>query len=90
VTLGAKSFPRDEHGDIVRGEKRHPTIEDDVVIYANATILGGDTTIGRGAVIGSSVWVTRSVEPGQFVTMESPRLRFRGPGDGSSPHDYQI
>ena len=61
VTLGALTFPRDAAGNIIRGMKRHPTIEDDVVIYANATILGGDTVIGHHAVIGSSVWLTHSV-----------------------------
>lgn len=78
VTLGALSFPRDEaSGDIVRGRKRHPTIENGVVIYANATILGGETVIGHHAVIGSSAWVTRSVAPGTTVTIETPNLRYR-------------
>ena len=63
VTLGALSFPRDAAGNIIRGMKRHPTLEDDVVVYANATILGGDTVIGQGAVIGSNVWLTQSVAP---------------------------
>lgn len=84
VTLGALSFPRDETtGDIVRGRKRHPTIEDDVVIYANATILGGDTVIGRKSVVGSSAWITRSVAPGTTVTIEAPNLRYRegAPGE---------
>ncbi len=78
VTLGALSFAADAEGNLVRGKKRHPTIEDHVVIYANATILGGETVIGRGSVIGSSVWLTRSVVPGTTVTMESPKLRIRG------------
>jgi serine O-acetyltransferase len=78
VTLGALSFATDGDGQLVRGAKRHPTIEDHVVIYANATILGGSTIIGRGSVIGSSVWLTRSVAAGTTVTMESPRLRIRG------------
>ena len=73
VTLGALSFPRDENGLILRDRKRHPTIQDDVVIYANATILGGETVVGRGAIIGSSAWVTRSVDPGARVTIEGPR-----------------
>jgi len=79
VTLGALSFPRDETtGEILRDVKRHPTIENDVVIYANATILGGRTTIGHHSVVGSSAWITRSVEPYTTVTIESPRLRYRG------------
>jgi serine O-acetyltransferase len=78
VTLGALSFPRDEStGKVMRGQKRHPTIEDEVVIYANATILGGDTVIGHHSVIGSSAQVTRSVAPYTTVTIESPRLRYR-------------
>src|SRR4029077_1341279 len=78
VTLGALSFPRDAAGNIIRGMKRHPTLEDDVVIYANATILGGDTVIGHHAVIGSNVWITQSVAPHTSVAMEKPSLRFRG------------
>jgi serine O-acetyltransferase len=83
VTLGALSFPRDEKtGEILRGIKRHPTIEDEVVIYANATILGGKTVIGHHSVIGSSCWVTRGVEPYTTVTIETPLLRYRS--DSSS------
>ena len=77
VTLGALSFPRDESGQILRDTKRHPTIEDEVVIYANATILGGQTVIGHHSVIGSSAWITRSIEPYTTVTIEDPRLRYR-------------
>jgi serine O-acetyltransferase len=76
--LGALSFATDAEGNLVRGKKRHPTIEDRVVIYANATILGGNTLIGHDSIVGSSVWLTRSVAPGSVVTMESPRLRIRG------------
>lgn len=63
VTLGAKSFDRDQSGALHRGTKRHPDVEDDVTIYAHATILGGDTRIGAGSIIGSNVWLTRSVPP---------------------------
>lgn len=92
VTLGALSFPRDSEGNIIRGRKRHPTLEDDVVVYANATILGGETVIGRNAVIGSSVWLTQSVPPGTVVTMDKPSLRIRGPESPSTedPQFYQI
>jgi serine O-acetyltransferase len=79
VTLGALSFPRDAAGNIIRGMKRHPTLEDDVVVYANATLLGGDTVIGHHAVIGSNVWLTTSVEPNTVVSLEKPSLRMRGP-----------
>jgi serine O-acetyltransferase len=58
--------------------KRHPTIEDRVVVYANATILGGNTTIGHDSVIGSSVWLTHSVAPNTTVTIEKPSLKIRG------------
>ncbi|MBI3911568.1 MAG: serine acetyltransferase [Armatimonadetes bacterium] len=68
VTLGARSFPLDEHGMPIKGRKRHPTIEDDVVIYPGATILGGDTVIGRASVVGSNTWITRSVPPNTKVT----------------------
>jgi serine O-acetyltransferase len=69
VTLGALSFPKDEHGNIIKGGKRHPTIEDNVTVYAGATILGGETVIGKGAVIGGNVWITESVPPGAKVTL---------------------
>ncbi len=86
VTLGALSFPTDENGNLVRDIKRHPTIEDRVVIYANATVLGGETVIGRESVIGSSVWLTRSVPPGTTVALEKPNLRMRGAnGDDLRP-----
>jgi serine O-acetyltransferase len=79
VTLGALSFPRDASGNIIRGMKRHPTLEDEVVVYANATILGGDTVIGHHAVIGSNVWLTSGVDPYTVVSLEKPSLRMRGP-----------
>jgi serine O-acetyltransferase len=80
VTLGALSFSTDEHGQLVRDTKRHPTIEDRVVIYANATVLGGDTVIGRDSIIGSNVWLTRSVAPNTTVSLEKPQLRIHGHG----------
>ncbi len=88
VTLGARSFPRDAHtGEIVREAKRHPTLEDEVVIYANATILGGETVIGHHSVIGSSAWVTRSVAPYTTVTIESPSMRIREGHEGAAEPD---
>jgi serine O-acetyltransferase len=71
VTLGALSFPRNPDGTLVKGGKRHPTIEDEVTIYANATILGGQTVVGRGAVIAGGAWVTSSVPPEARVSMQS-------------------
>jgi serine O-acetyltransferase len=90
VTLGALSFPRDAEGNIIRGMKRHPTLEDEVVVYANATILGGDTVIGHHAVIGSSVWLTHGVPPYTVVSLEKPSLRIRGPEQAEGPLMYQI
>ncbi len=90
VTLGALSFPRDAAGNIIRGMKRHPTLEDEVVVYANATILGGDTVVGRNAVIGSNVWLTHSVPPGTVVALEKPSLRIRGPGAQDFIPNYEI
>jgi serine O-acetyltransferase len=73
TTLGAMSFPRDERGRIIKGRKRHPTIEDDVTIYAEATILG-DVTIGKGATIGGNVWIKQSVPAGYTVSMANANL----------------
>ena len=67
VTLGAKSFKVDENGNPVKNIKRHPDIGNNVVIYANATILGGDTKIGDNCVIGGNTWLTHSVEEGKVV-----------------------
>lgn len=72
VTLGARGFPSDEGGHLVKGLPRHPIVEDDVVIYAGATILGR-ITIGKGATIGGNVWLTRSVPPGGVVTQARAR-----------------
>ena len=80
VTLGALSFPIDGEGKLVREKKRHPTIDDRVVIYAGATILGGATVIGADAVIGSNVWLTSSVAPNTTVLLEKPKLRMRSEG----------
>ena len=72
VTLGAKSFPKDEKGTPIKGIDRHPIVEDDVVIYAGATILGR-VTIGRGSSIGGNVWLTHGVPPGSRVTQAEVR-----------------
>lgn len=73
VTLGAHSLPKDA-GTRMKGTKRHPTIEDDVIIYSGATILGGDTVIGKGSVIGGNVWLTQSVPSNTKVVLEAPKL----------------
>jgi serine O-acetyltransferase len=71
VTLGAKSFPVDAEGRLVKGLARHPIIEDDVTIYASATVLGR-VTVGRGSVIGGNVWLTHSVPPNSRVSQAEP------------------
>jgi len=73
TTLGALSFPKDERGRIIKGGKRHPTIEDNVTIYAEATILG-DVVIGKDTVVGGNVWIKESVPAGVTVTTSSPDL----------------
>ncbi len=85
VTLGALSFPKDERGNLIRTVKRHPTIEDDVVIYAGSTILGGETVIGRGAVIGGNTWLVQSVPPYTKVLSAPPSARME-PRKGSPEH----
>ena len=67
VTLGAKSFELDEKGNPIKGIKRHPDIGNNCIIYANATILGGNTKIGDGCVIGGNVWLTHSVPDGKVI-----------------------
>ena len=76
VTLGALSLPKDA-GERLRGKKRHPTIEDDVIVYSGATILGGNTVIGARSVIGGNVWITKSVPPDTKVIMETPKLVYK-------------
>ncbi len=75
VTLGAVSFPKSADGSLIRGKKRHPTIEDNVIIYSGATILGGDTVIGQGSIIGGNVWLTHSVPANSKVIIEDPKPR---------------
>ena len=71
VTHGALSLPKDTVEQL-RSKKRHPTLEDDVIVYAGATILGGDTVIGARSVIGGNVWLTESVPPDTKVFIEKP------------------
>jgi serine O-acetyltransferase len=79
VTLGARHFPTDDEGSVIKGDARHPIVEDDVVIYAGATILGR-ITIGRGSTIGGNVWLTRDVAPNSVVTQATAR---NSPGSGA-------
>jgi serine O-acetyltransferase len=77
VTLGALSIPKGTT-EKLRKQKRHPTIEDDVIIYSGATILGGRTVIGARSVIGGNVWITESIPPDRQVFLKRPELVFRG------------
>ena len=77
VTLGALSLPRDA-GEQLRNKKRHPTIQDDVIIYSGATILGGNTVIGARSIIGGNVWLTESVPPDTRIILKKPELIFTG------------
>jgi len=86
VTLGALSMPKDDTGQVIRGKKRHPTVEDDVTVYANATVLGGDTVLGTGSVIGGGVFLTHSIAPHTRVALDGSRLRM----GGAHEPDFQI
>lgn len=77
VTLGALAFKRDEAGELERHVKRHPTLEDEVTVYAGSTILGGDTTIGARSVIGGNIWLTHSVPPDTKVVLNPPELVYK-------------
>ena len=77
VTLGAKRFSADENGQLHKGQPRHPIVEDDVVIYAGATILGR-ITLGKGSTIGGNVWLTRSVPAGSNVTQATAQSQPAG------------
>ena len=70
--MGALSFEKNESGILVKGIKRHPNVEDHVVIYAGATILGGNTTIGKSSIVGGNVWLTHSVPPYSTVYNQQP------------------
>ncbi len=78
VTIGALSLPPDA-GEKLRDAKRHPTVEDNVIIYSGATILGGETVIGAGSVVGGNVWLTKSIPPDTKVFIESPNLIYKRP-----------
>lgn len=77
VTLGALSFEKNEYNQITKGGKRHPTLQDNVVVYANATILGGNTVIGKNSIIGGNTWIVSSVKENTIVTINNPKLQYR-------------
>jgi serine O-acetyltransferase len=89
VTLGALSFKKDPDGRIHKGGKRHPTIGDNVVIYAGATILGGETVVGKNSIIGGNVWLLESVPPDTTITHRSPDLVYKGK-DSLPPTDMYM
>lgn len=89
VTLGALSHPKDASGQIIRGTKRHPTVEDGVTIYANATVLGGETILGRGSVVGGSVFLTKSIPPGSRVALKAPELSVRTNGAPATTYEIE-
>ena len=77
VTLGARSFPKDDQGNPVKGIKRHPNVEDEVTIYPNATVLGGETTIGARTTVGGNVFLMESVPPDTLVALKSDDRNYR-------------
>ncbi len=87
VTLGAKSFEKDEMGRIKKGGKRHPNVEDHVTIYPNSTILGGSTTVGYNSTIGGNVFLMHSVPPNTLVSYEEKQLNFVEKKPGSVPQN---
>jgi serine O-acetyltransferase len=89
VTIGALSLPPNA-GEKLRGAKRHPTIEDDVIIYSGATLLGGDTVIGARSVVGGNVWLTRSIPPDTKVFIDSPRLIYKYQETEEVTHEYPV
>jgi serine O-acetyltransferase len=90
VTLGALSHPKDERGRVIRGTKRHPTVESGATLYANATVLGGQTVVGEGSIVGGSVFLTRSVPKGARVAMKPPELSVRGALEALDAPDFEI
>jgi serine O-acetyltransferase len=86
VTLGALSLPRDSGGRVIRGTRRHPTVEDGVTVYAYATVLGGETTLGKESIVGGSVFITRSIPEGSRVALKPPELRMN-PSPNTPPSD---
>lgn len=90
VTLGALSIARDARGRVIRGTKRHPTVENDVTIYANATVLGGKTTLGEGSVVGGGVFLTRNVPRGGRVALKATEVEVDRGGTGIDPADLDL
>jgi serine O-acetyltransferase len=93
VTLGALSHPKDDRGRVIRNTKRHPTVDDSVTLYANATVLGGQTVVGKGSVVGGSVFLTKSIPARTRVGVKPPDLRVieaGKTGDDEFPVEFEI
>jgi len=90
VTLGALSIARDARGRVIRGTKRHPTVEDEVTIYANATVLGGKTTLSKKVVIGGGVFLTRSVPAGGRVALKATEVEVERATSTLDPADLDL
>jgi serine O-acetyltransferase len=90
VTLGARSFAKDEQGRIRKGGKRHPDVEDGVTVYPNATVLGGETVIGRNSTIGGNVFLMHSVPPNSLVYNEEAQARVVNKAAKGGTVDYSI
>ncbi len=90
VTLGARSFVKDEQGRIKKGGKRHPNVEDGVTIYPNATVLGGETVIGQDSTIGGNVFLLQSVPPNSLVYYEEAQIRVVAKSPRKAVLDYSI
>jgi len=92
VTLGARSFVKDDAGHIVKGGKRHPDVEDNVTIYPNSTVLGGETVIGANSTIGANVFLMHSLPPNSLVVYEEKQLRIRDKAvkKWAADYDYAI
>jgi serine O-acetyltransferase len=92
VTLGARSFAKDEEGRIVKGGKRHPEVHDHVTIYPNSTILGGETIIGENSTIGANVFLMQSVPPNSLVIQQPTQviIRDKSVRRAIEPLEYQI
>jgi len=90
VTLGALSHPKDASGRIIRDTKRHPTVEDAVTLYANASVLGGQTIVGQGSVVGGSVFLTKGIPKRSRVGVKPPEMRVIDAGDGDGDEEYLV
>jgi serine O-acetyltransferase len=90
VTLGALSHPKDERGRVIRDMKRHPTVEDAVTLYANATVLGGQTIVGQSSVVGGSVFLTKGIPRRSRVGVKPPEMRVIDAGGQADDEEFPV